>query len=399
MKSESINIKVAYILSFLSELYFPIVAWLFFYLRYLDFKQIAIITAIHVITSNLFEIPTGVFADLFGRKKAIFLSFFVCSFVMFAYPFNSLFWVFVVLEVLGGITNALLSGSLEALVYDTLKEANEESKYNKVVANMQSLSWLGLFISAIAGGYVYKYWFGTPWILQGVVFAIAAIATLWLKEPSIDSQKYELKTMLYQNAIGFRELFRNQKISQTTTVFLILGAGYFIAGKILGISQAREYGLDTKGVGILFAVGYIISALASQAFLKLSNWLGSKKLLVATMLILISGFISAKFVGITAGSVLIILRISSSTTFWNIQSSTLNPLIESKNRATTLSTFSLLCQLPYALLAYTIGDNIDKTSPNSFAFVLGITIVSLLVIQGFVFNLIKPKGVLNQQNN
>ncbi|WP_230683118.1 hypothetical protein, partial [Streptococcus pneumoniae] len=78
----------------------------------------------------------------------------------------------------------------------------------------------------------------------------------------------------------------------------------------------------------------------------------------------LGSFISAKFVGITFGSILIILRISSSTTFWNIQSSTLNPLIESKNRATTLSTFSLLCQLPYALLAYIIGDNIDKSSPN-----------------------------------
>lgn len=395
MKSESINIKIAYLLSFLSELYFPIVAWLFFYLRYLDFKQIAIITAIHVIASNLFEIPTGAFADLYGRKRAIFLSFLVCSFVMFTYPLATIFWLFVFLEVISGVTNALLSGSLEALVYDTLKETKEETRYNKVVANMQSLSWIGLFISAIAGGYVYKYWFGTPWILQGVVFGIAAIATtLWLKEPRIDTEKYNLKMMLYQNVIGFRELFRNTKIAQTTIIFMILGAGYFIAGKILGISQAKEYGLDASGVGLLFAVGYIISALASQIFVKLSNRFGSNKLLILTIIILLGSFVSAKFVGITLGSVLIILRISSSTTFWNIQSSTLNPLIESKNRATTLSTFSLLCQLPYALLAYVIGDSIDKTSPNNFAFILGVTIISLLVVQSIVFKSAKSKGIL-----
>ncbi len=391
--SEKTNIKVAYVLSFLSELYFPIVAWLFFYLRYLDFKQIAVITVIHVLTSNLFEIPTGAFADLFGRKKAIFLSFFVCSFVMFAYPFTSLFWVFVILEIIGGITNALLSGSLEALVYDTLKESGEESRYNKVVANMTSLAWIGLFISAIAGGFVYKYWFGTPWILQGIVFGFAAIVTLKLQEPSIDSKKYKLKMMLQQNVIGFRELFKNFKVAQITIIFMIIGAGYFIASKILGISQGREYDMDAQGVGILFAVGYIISAFASQAFPKLKSWLGDRMLLSATTLILIGSFIFAKFTGIALGSILIVSRISTSTIFWNISSTILNPLIESKNRATSLSTFALLYQLPYALLAYAIGDFIDTSSPNQFALILGITIAVLLVIQQIVFYLIKPRVI------
>ena len=394
MNKEKTNIKVSYILSFLSELYFPIVAWLFFYLKFLDFKQIALITAIHVVTSNLFEIPTGVFADLFGRKTAIFLSFFICSFVMFAYPFNSVFWAFVILEIIGGITNALLSGSLEALVYDTLKEAGEESRYNKVVANMQSLSWIGLFISAIAGGYVYKLWFGTPWILQGIVFFIAAIFTLKLHEPKIDTQKYHLKMLITQNVVGFKELFKNRKVAQTTITFAIIGIGYFVAAKILGPSQAREYGMDSLGVGILFGTGYIISAFASQAFPKLVSWIGSKKLLVVTFLILLSSFVFAKFTGIVIGSVLIIARISSSTTFWNIESSILNPLIESKNRATTLSTFALMTQLPYALLAYTIGDIIDKTSPNHFALILGIAIISLLFIQYLVFKFIKPENNL-----
>ncbi len=390
-RNEKTNVKVAYILSFLSELYFPIVAWLFFYLKFLDFRQIAIITAIHVITSNLFEIPTGAFADLFGRKTAIFLSFFICSFVMFAYPFNSVFWAFVILEIIGGITNALLSGSLEALVYDTLKEAGEESRYNKVVANMQSLSWIGLFISAIAGGYVYKLWFGTPWILQGIVFFIAAIFTLKLHEPIIDTQKYHLKMLITQNVVGFRELFKNAKIAQTTIVFAIIGTGYFVAAKLLGISQAREYGMDSGEVGLLFAAGYIISAFASQAFPKLTSWLGTKKLLITSVTLLIGSFVFAKFAGIAIGSILIITRISSSTTFWNIRSSILNPLIESKNRATSLSTFALLTQLPYALLAYTIGDTIDKTSPNQFALMLGVTLVLLLFIQQFVFHLIKPR--------
>lgn len=371
----------------MSELYFPIVAWLFFYLQYLDFKQIAIITAVHVITSNLFEIPTGAFADLFGRKRAIFLSFFVCSFVMFAYPFTSLFWIFIILEIAGGITNALLSGSLQALVYDSLKETGEESRFDKVVANMTSLAWIGLFISAISGGFVYKYWFGTPWILQGIIFGIAAIASLRLSEPSIDSKKYKLKDLITQNIVGFKELFKNVKIAQTTIVFTIIASGYFIAGKILGISQAREYGMDSQGVGILFGTGYIISSFSSQIVPKLRELVGAKKLLFVAILILVSSFIFAKFTGIVVGSILIISRISTSTIFWNISSAILNPMIESKNRATSLSTFSILHQLPYALLAFVIGDVIDRTSANHFALILGIAVIVLLLLQQLVFKM------------
>ncbi len=79
------NIKVAYILSFLSELYFPVSVWLFYYLRFLDFKEIGILTAVKLISSYLFEVPTGVFADINGRKISVFLSFFLYGLVMFGF--------------------------------------------------------------------------------------------------------------------------------------------------------------------------------------------------------------------------------------------------------------------------------------------------------------------------
>jgi MFS family permease len=377
-KAEKTNIKVSYFISFLSQLYFPIAAWLFFYLQFLDFKQISILLAVHIISSNLFEIPTGAFADLYGRRKAIFLAFFACTFLMFIFPFVSSFWIFIVLEILGAITKALLSGSVEALVYDTLKENGEEERYNKVVANMTSFAWIGLFI--------FKLWIPIPWILQGIVFGIAAFASLKLVEPTIDTKKYEIKDIFIQNIIGFKELFKNFQISRITILFIIIASGYVVAGNVLGISQAKDYGLESNGVGILFAIGYIISAFVSQISLKLQNKFGNNNLLIGVTIILLSSFIFAKFSVLFIGLGLIIARISSSPIFWNITSTTLNPLISSKNRATSLSTFSLLTQLPYAVMAFTIGDYIDRTSPNEVAFLLGIVIFGAILLSLIIFN-------------
>ena len=152
------NVKIAYILSFFSELYFPISVWIFYYLRFLDFKQIGILTAVKLISSNLFEVPTGVFADMVGRKTSIVISFFLYSAVMFGVANISVFWMFIVLDILKALSSAFFSGSLEALVYDSLKMNNTENTYDKVIANMESVAWVGLFISAIAGGYLYYYW-------------------------------------------------------------------------------------------------------------------------------------------------------------------------------------------------------------------------------------------------
>lgn len=383
--SRQTNIRVSYVLAFLSELYFPISVWLFFYLRYLDFKQVAVITAVQVIAQNLFEIPTGAFADTVGRKTAVFLSFLLYGAVELFIGFTSVFWAFVILELFRGLSASLYSGSLEALAYDTLKEEGKESEFDHVIANTETYAWIGLFLAAVTGGFLYFYNFRAPFLLQGLVYIIGALIALRLREPRVDTMKYSFRGFFRQNVAGFREIFATRRVAQISVVFIILGAGYFFASNLLGISQAREYGMDPRGVGFLFGTGYILSAIASQGFPKLKAWLGARKLLMLTAAILLTSFLFARYVGIITGSVLIIARIASSTTFRNSRSSILNRFIESKNRATAISTIVLLSQLPFALFAFFAGSYMDSHSPNSFALVLGIFLVILLLLQQAVF--------------
>lgn len=379
------NIKVAYILSFLSELYFPISVWLFYYLRFLDFKEIGILTAVKLISSNIFEVPTGVFADAVGRKASIIISFGLYAMVMLGFANVSVFWMFIALDILKALSNAFFSGSLEALVYDSLKEAGRDKDYDKVVANMESAAWVGLFVSAIAGGFLYHWQYQSPYLVQGGLYAAAALMALRLRETKFKRKKYNLNEAVKLNFGGFGELFGKLRTAQISTIMITLGAGYFIASELLGISQAREYGMDSRGVGILFGTGYLISAAVSQLYPWLRTRVGAKKLLIATGSILVGSFLLAKSVGIWIGSILIIARISSSTTFRNTRSSIINSLIGSERRATTISTLNLLSQLPMALMAYFMGDYIDRSSPNSLAWLLGIVMFLALGAQAIMF--------------
>lgn len=105
---------------------------------------------------------------------------------------------------------------------------------------------------------------------------------------------------------------------------------------------------------------------------------GEKKLIVITAVMLLVSFLVARYVGVVAGSALIILRISSSSTFRNTRSVIVNKWISNTNRATALSTLNLLTQPPYIFLSPLFGMLIDRTSPNVFAWWLGMGILIVL---------------------
>ena len=189
-------------------------------------------------------------------------------------------------------------------------------------------------------------------------------------------------TVSKQNIAGFREIFQNARITKITLQLAVIGAGYFIAANILGASQAREYGMDATGTGWLFGVGCIFSVLATRFYPKLRTMIGEKWLLVITGSMMLGSLFAARYVGLWAGSGLIVMRIASSSTFRNTRSVVVNAWISSKNRATALSSLNLLTQSPYIFLSPLLGMMIDRSSPNMFAWWLGVGIVSGL---GFTY--------------
>ena len=364
---------------------------MFYFLQYLDFREVAIFGAASTIAGSIFEIPTGAISDIIGRKKTLIISrlFGITSFVMMI--LGKTFWVFLVARFIQGISQALWSGSLESLQYDTLKESGQKDRFTDVVSRNGVLSWLALFVSSVVGGFLFDISPTLPYIVTTFFTAITLIITFFIEEPKIDSEVFSFSSYIKQTLKGFHELFSTQKRRSISLIMITITAGYFIASKILGISQAIEYGLEGKGVGMLFGAGYLIAAFSSHFYPQIRKKLSAGKLAVLASLVLIASFLGAYFVGIFFGMVLIFLRIVSSTTFLNSKSLIINEFIDSKNRATALSTMTLLSELPFVLLSYFIGDAIDKTSPNEFALILGIVMVGFLLPQLVRYRVIKKK--------
>jgi MFS family permease len=123
----------------------------------LPYTQIGILYAVREIFINIFEIPSGIIADTYGRKNSLIGSFFVyiISFSVF-YLFND-FWLFLIAFILYGIGDAFRSGTHKAMIMDYLRLNHWEKQKINYYGHTRSWSQKGSAISSLIAGFIVFY--------------------------------------------------------------------------------------------------------------------------------------------------------------------------------------------------------------------------------------------------
>ncbi len=115
--------------------------------------QIGIAETVFHITSLCFEIHSGVFADIFGRKKMLVISnvMFIIGNVFMA--FSSGFFGVCISFVFQALGWNFQSGSQDALAYDSLKTVNLEEQYEKYASNQLIIYRITSAVSTLGAGF------------------------------------------------------------------------------------------------------------------------------------------------------------------------------------------------------------------------------------------------------
>lgn len=145
---------------FSARFYYPVYALLF--LDYgLTLEQFGILNGIWAITIVIFEVPSGALADTLGRRRLLVVTgiFMVLEmFVLLIAPIGGgplMFSLFVLNRILSGLAEAAASGADEALTYDSLKAAGQESRWGHVLEQVQRRTSFAFFIAMMTGAAIY----------------------------------------------------------------------------------------------------------------------------------------------------------------------------------------------------------------------------------------------------
>jgi len=168
---------------------------LFYQERGLSFSQIMILQSIYYFAKVLSEVPTGALADRAGRKNALILGSFCHSFAYLLIFFSHSLFLFILGEIVAGISMSFAYGADSALAYDTLKHLGKSEDYQRIEGNANSMRHLGFAIFAPLGGLLATVNLSLPYLASSVGIFSSGLIALTLVEPPGEAKSGEESTL------------------------------------------------------------------------------------------------------------------------------------------------------------------------------------------------------------
>ena len=371
------------------------------YLAYRGFSllELGIFEGVFHITSFLMEVPTGVVADLWGRKTSR-----LCGRIMF---FLSLLIMYYsgssILQAAGfafcAIAYNLESGAGEALVYDSMLISGEKENYKKVAGKQELILQSAFIISYLAGGYLAVRSYFSVFFISALFTALSFIVALTFHEPVFNDKKTGLKfsikdilrSMISQTAESISVIKKRPRIAMfilfSEIIFTFIVCLFFYLQNFWkGEGKSEFY------IGIVYAVSALTAGVTAFKAPVIEKKIGEKGVLIfmpVALVVCLWGVALTDYkeifyisTGIIEGILVVAI------------SDYINRLIPSETRATVLSfqsmVFSFFMIIAFPLVGW-IGDRYSLS--NAFAVMAAVGTVILIL---FIFFRQNEKNMKNE---
>ena len=172
--------------------------------------EIGLAESVYHIVSLFCEVPSGMAADLLGRRKTLLsggVLTVTCNLLMAFAP--NLFTICLAMG-LNALAMTMFSGTFTALVYDSLKTEGREDEYIQVSANSSQISMLANAIGSLASLLKRFLGFAGFYLLSAAFEGVSTAALALMEEPIVtESQASREKHPLRALPKQFRQLVRD----------------------------------------------------------------------------------------------------------------------------------------------------------------------------------------------
>jgi MFS family permease len=329
----------------------------------------------------LFEIPTGVVADLRGRRVSYLLGVLtlVISTLLYLYMWyvSAPFWAWAVASLFLGLGFTFLSGAFEAWLADALDHAGYKEQLEAVLAKGEIVQGASMLAGSVAGGALAQVTnLGMPYVVRAFLLVLnLVLAFLLMRElgfrPSQEKRAVaEIRSILrasFKYGLGSRPV-RWLMFAAPFTGGVSIYAFYAMQPYLLELyGDSRAYGIAGLAAAIVAGaqiVGGLVVPYVSRVFARRTSVLLVSEV-ISVFVLAVIGFVPNFWVAV----VLLVLwgLMFSATT--PIRQGYINALIPSEQRATVLSFDSLFGSTGGVVIQPVLGKAADAWGyPVSYAF-------------------------------
>ncbi|WP_020524069.1 MFS transporter [Catelliglobosispora koreensis] len=302
----------------------------------------------------LFEVPTGIVADMWGRRASFLLGTITLAIstglYVLLWQVEASFWLWALVSVLLGLGFTFFSGATEAWLVDALQATGYEGTLETVFGRGQVLAGVGMLTGSVAGGYIAQLTnLGVPFVVRAAVLGVMFVIAFVLMRDIGFTPKRDGRPLAEMKKIVANSLEYGWRIPAVKYLML---SGLFTGGVLIYVFYALQpYLLDLYGdpqaygiAGLAAAivagaqiVGGLLTAHIRHLFQRRTSALIAAEV-IASAAVIFMGLIQKFWVALA----LIVVWGLISAAATPIRQAYLNGLIPSQQRATILSFDSLM---------------------------------------------------------
>lgn len=362
-----------------------------------DLFAVGVLYSIRETVTYIFEVPSGVLADNYGKKKELMTCFVFYIISFFLFFIGSDFIILAIAMIFFGLGEAFRSGTHKAMIYSYLEKKGWFHEKTFVYGRTRSFSLIGSSLSAFISilfilklpGLRWLFLICTiPYILDFILiwsypdflderhvahFSFASFFSLTYEKIRSISKRPVLRRILLSSAL-FDGIFRTIKDYIQPILIMLFLSSFSIAGPLDIDGQTVKIYL-----GILYGVFYIFSSLASRNVYRLHSAVSSSTLMnhsfaLMGIIFLILSFAIHNKMSITVAAfffILYVMKDGRRPIFMDICGN----WMEKQERATVMSLDSQLRSVVTIVTAPFAGWMADTFSIGILFFILGIMIL------------------------
>ena len=235
--------------------------------------EVNMVNVVYFLMITICEIPTGLFADVFGRKKSFVMSCLLFGLSMFMYAYSTTFVWFAASEAVGAVAMTFASGAFQAWFVDMMKHHKHDVSLTNIFAWEQKISGGVCMAVVIFGSWLADFSMKMPWILGGVIFLVCGIIA-WkvMREEYFERKVFSIKSGLENISTTTKKSIVELKVNKPFRFIIVVSAVQLFA--VVGINmewQKLFAGLAETNA----ALGIMMSALQISIILggHYSGWL------------------------------------------------------------------------------------------------------------------------------
>lgn len=366
----------------------------------LSFEQVGMLLSAGMVATLILEIPTGAFADLYGKKKSILIGSFFNLLGISCLALGGSFPVFLLGFVFWGVSTAFNSGAGNAWLYDSLKAIGQEKTLTKHLGRLSSMFISVDILSSVLAPLLFALNVRLPYFVSWIAMVVVIVIQITMHEKMaklVMGGWGLIKDNFYQMKNSLSSLKGNRFFMWITFMGLILfTANKAISEIVSGPFLTTVVGYTVPTLSVILAGASLIQTSTVFFSDKFEKWLGFKKSLVVLFLLFPLAIIMYSITtnNIIATTLIVGFYFSLVSFSEVVFEGNLGISCPDDKRATLLSINSMFIKVFALLLLPTFGYYVDRNSIQG-----GLWLMSGIILIIGLYLIFQVIGKLSTEKN